>query len=116
MSKPNTLSLSLLEARVLWVISKKPTHGYAMLKELNKGRKRKTTNGTLYPILQKLLRAKLIGLKKTGLREKKVYEISKNGSKTLNEALAAFFGMFGEIFSNFFCKSCGCRLNLKVKG
>ncbi|HIH21386.1 MAG TPA: hypothetical protein HA222_01830, partial [Candidatus Diapherotrites archaeon] len=47
MPKANTLFLNLLETRALWIIAQKPLHGYAILKELNRNRKRKTTNGTL---------------------------------------------------------------------
>ena len=107
MLESNTSSLSLLETRILWVISKKPSHGYAILKELNLGRKKKTTNGTLYPIMQKLLKQKMISMKKTGTREKKIYSISEKGKKELKEACLEFCQVFSEIFNSFVCKKCG---------
>lgn len=109
MSKSNTLVLNLLETRVLWIVSKKPVHGYAVLKELNKDRKHKTTNGTLYPILQKLLKAKAVKVKKTGAREKKIYEISKQGKAVLKEACNELCATFQSIFSDFVCRTCGAR-------
>jgi len=109
MSKSDTLNLNLLETRVLWIISKKPVHGYAILKELNKNRKRKTTNGTLYPILQKLAESKAIKVKKIGAREKKIYEISKQGKVVLKEACNELCATFQSIFNDFVCKTCGAR-------
>ena len=112
MPKANTLFLNLLETRALWIIAQKPLHGYAILKELNRNRKRKTTNGTLYPILQKLQRLKLVQLKSKGAREKKTYSITAKGRKTLGEACKELCIAFESIFQDFVCKSC----SLKIKG
>lgn len=115
MSKTDTLNLNILETRVLWAISKNPLHGYALLKELNKSSVRRITNGTLYPILQKMLKARLIAVKTTGNREKKVYAVSKKGRKLLGIACVEFCKTFGEIFSSFVCKKCGSGIKMKIE-
>ena len=113
MSKSDRLNLSILETRVLWAISRQPLHGYALLKHLNSGRKREITNGTLYPILQKLLKEKTIRVKKTGNREKKIYEISKSGKAILKDACNEICATFQSIFNDFVCKTCGSRVKGK---
>jgi DNA-binding PadR family transcriptional regulator len=106
MSKTDRLNLSLFETRLLWIVSKKPVHGYAILKELN-AKGKKITNGTLYPALQKLLSEGFVKVEKKGAREMKVYRLSAKGMKALNNAGREFCAMFSEIFSNFVCKTCG---------
>ena len=112
MSKTDRLDLSILETRLLWAISRKPLHGYALLKELGSGRTR-ITNGSLYPILQKFLKKKLISVKKTGAREKKTYSITASGKKALNAACEELCATFESIYSSFVCKTCGMKLQKK---
>jgi len=116
MSKTDRSDFSILETRLLWAISRSPSHGYALIKELN-SKGGKITNGTLYPILAKFLKKRLISVKSpsAGERGKKVYSITANGRKELNKACAELCETFESIYSSFVCKSCGSRIPKKVK-
>lgn len=71
---------------ILWLISKKPRHGYEMIKILKTETGfDKIGSGHIYPILSKLLEMNLISQKiqSDGERLKKSYAITSSGKKYL---------------------------------
>lgn len=111
MSKSNISDLSILDLQVLWAISRKPVHGYALLRILGEKRGKRLTAGTLYPILAKLKRLKHVKAKAAkGKRGKTEYEITHAGKKAMNEGCREFCAVFGDIFNMFVCRTCGTNV------
>jgi len=75
-----------LKLLVLHLLSKKPMHGYAIMKGLEEEFGIPTPSaGVIYPILFSLKRAALIETVGTGQREKKIYKITEDGVRYLKE-------------------------------
>ncbi|MEM0475624.1 MAG: PadR family transcriptional regulator [Candidatus Norongarragalinales archaeon] len=112
-----SVNLGILQMQVLWLLSKEPQHGYALLKTLSRLKKTRITQGTLYPALAALERAQLVKSRKAGARGKKVYFVTPAGRKALREACSEFVAIFQGIFNEYFCgtqcscprKKAGCR-------
>ncbi len=76
----------MLSGFLLWMISKKPVHGYELIKKIEEdGGFRIVTASKLYPILKILTKQGLIIQKKEsqGQRVRKVYHITDKGREVL---------------------------------
>jgi len=98
--------LTLLQLRALWAISKKPRHGYELMKELAIGKK-KMTQGTIYPLLRSLEKEGLIKVGKKEKREKQVYTLTKKGERILKESCEYLCDVYKDIFKKYVCGVCG---------
>ena len=98
------IELGLLQMQVLWLLSRKSTHGYELMKLLNAIKKTKITQGTLYPTLQALEKRDLI--KRHDEDRKSTYSITLKGRKVMNETCMDFSRTFFGIFQNFVCEKC----------
>lgn len=76
-----------LKLTLLKLVSKGPTHGYALMKEIERLTEAdwKPSPGSIYPALQELVEDGLITSQSMGRR--KVYEITPKGQDTLTMAL-----------------------------
>ena len=101
-----SVNLGILQMQILWLLSKEPQHGYALLKQLRAIKRAPLTQGALYPALASLERARLVKARKAGVRGKKVYEVTLKGRKALNEACGEFVTIFQGIFGDFYCTKC----------
>lgn len=72
-----------LKLSILKIVSLQPTHGYALMKEIERLTEEdwKPSPGSIYPALQDLLKDELIVAKKEGRR--KIYEITPKGEQVL---------------------------------
>ncbi|MFH1520185.1 MAG: PadR family transcriptional regulator [Candidatus Micrarchaeota archaeon] len=89
----------MLLSFLLWLISKKPIHGYELIKKIeDDGGFRIVTASKLYPILKLLTNQGFIAQKKEsqGQRVRKVYHITTKGSDILKHM-----------------KNCICKSKLK---
>lgn len=80
---------------LLWLISKKPTHGYEMIRLLRREHDTmKIGPAHIYPILAEMSRRGLIKVRKvaSGKRIKKLYSVTPLGRKKLLEMKKAHFG------------------------
>jgi len=102
--KPNEIELGLLQMQILWILSRKSTHGYELMRDLNEIKTTKITQGTLYPTLQRLLNLGLI--KKDDQGRKIVYHITKKGDKTMKNSCVDFCKTFNGIYQDFVCQKC----------
>jgi DNA-binding PadR family transcriptional regulator len=93
------MDLTLLQLKVLWLISKKPLHGYELMEKL------KLKQGTVYPLFQSLEKNGLI--KPSKVKNKKQYQITNRGSKMLKNTCIEFCKIYNEIFKEYVCKKCG---------
>lgn len=98
------IELGLLQMQILWLLSRKSTHGYDIMKMLGKIKKTKVTQGTLYPTLQTLEKRGLI--KRHDEDRKTVYSITPKGTKVMNETCVDFSKTFFGIFQNYVCEKC----------
>lgn len=84
-----------LEMMILQTLKWRPLHGYALVQHI----KRKSNEllqveeGSLYPVLQRLLKARLVkakwGISPAG-RRVRIYEITPLGNQRLNHELSSF--------------------------
>ena len=105
MSRDSNINLGLTQTQMLWLIAKKPSHGYALMKELSRIKKTKVTQAMVYPALNKLVKAGLVKARH-GERGKKVYELTAKGKKVTRETCREFVEMFSGIFTDFMCRKC----------
>lgn len=98
------IELGILQMQILWLLSRKATHGYSLMKSLSEIRKTRMTQGTLYPTLQRLEEMKLIRRNTKG--RKFVYNITIKGKKVMKESCEDFSRTFFGIFKDFVCEKC----------
>jgi DNA-binding PadR family transcriptional regulator len=99
------LDLTLLQLKVLWTIHNKDSCGYELMKKLS-GKKKKLTQGTLYPLLQSLEKAGMIAPSASGVRGKKYYSMTSKGKRTLDLCCREFCNLYHDIFREFVCEEC----------
>lgn len=98
------IELGLLQMQILWLLNKKATHGYELMKRLNEIKTTKITQGTLYPTLQRLEELKLIKSKERARR--KNYVLTPKGKKIMKNSCVDFCRTFHGIFEDFVCDKC----------
>ena len=98
------MELGLLQMQILWFLNRKSTHGYEIMETLNKIKRTKVMQGTLYPTLQRLEELELI----KGVKDERkiIYRITPEGKKTMNEVCMDFTRTFFGIFQDFVCHKC----------
>ena len=102
--KPSEIELGLLQMEILWLLSRKSTHGYDLMKDLSNMRGKKITQGTLYPTLQRL--EELGFIEGRAEENRVVYKITPEGSKMLHDTCTDFVKTFFGIFHDFACTKC----------
>lgn len=107
------IEVGLLQMQILWILKKKPTHGYELMKSLNELKKTTIGQGTLYPTLQKLEKLELIKGREDERRI--VYDITSKGKETLDQACNDFTKTFFGIFHDFVCQKCVNRDFVNIK-
>jgi PadR family transcriptional regulator, regulatory protein PadR len=98
------IEMGMLQMQVLWLLDKQATHGYELMKRLNAIKRTKVTQGTLYPVLQKLVLLKLI--KSSEKDRKKIYSLTAKGEKTMKHACEDFVKIYEGIVRDFVCRGC----------
>lgn len=108
MSVSNHINLGLLELQVLWLLGKSPMHGYALMRELSGIKQQSITQGTLYPLLSKLLRKKLVSSTraKTGGRFRKTYQLTALGKSVMEESCRQFVQVYSGVMYDYGCSGC----------
>ena len=81
----NNLGSRLIEFHVLTLLSKKPMHGYGVMTAFNKQLKISAGPSTVYPLLYKMERARLVTGKWdiNAKRHRKTYELTAQGKAFL---------------------------------
>src|SRR3972149_5341703 len=89
-----------------------PKHGYELIKEIESQIERKPSTGQIYPFLNTLLENRLIKTKEEGDRDKKIYELTKEGRKFVEKKLEMFGGIISATIEKDLstCAHCGCRV------
>ena len=112
-AKPNEIELGLLQMHILWLLSRKSTHGYDLMRDLEVMRGKKITQGTLYPTLQKLEEYDYIRGHEEDTRI--VYKITAAGNKILHDTCTDFVKTFFGVFHDFACTKCMSHAHAKKK-
>lgn len=107
--------VSMLELQVLWHLSQKESHGYALIQDLSKHRSTPLTAGTLYPLLARFEKQGLIEVAETGERDKKVFAITVNGQKMLDKLAQEFIDTFDGMYLKYHCVGCAHFLHDKQR-
>ena len=101
-SKPRDLFPGALEMMVLRLVQQEPLHGYALVQRIKQisNDLLQVEEGSLYPALQRLLKARLVrakwGVSATN-RRVRTYEITPTGKKHLNAEVSSFEQMLAGI-------------------
>ena len=88
-----------LEMMILESLRRQPAHGYALVQHIQQRSKNllQVEEGSLYPALQRLLKAKLVkaewGVSTTN-RRVRTYHITASGLRRLEEQISSFERMF----------------------
>src|SRR5271163_4424157 len=98
-SNARDLFSGALEMMILESLRRQPAHGYALVQHIQERSKNllQVEEGSLYPALQRLLKAKLVkaewGLSATN-RRVRTYEITASGLRHLEQQISSFERMF----------------------
>lgn len=98
------IDLGLLQMQVLWLLSNQSTHGYELMKKLTEMKKKRITQGTLYPTLQRL--EELGYIRREEQDRKVVYHVTEKGNKVMNDTCVDFIRTFFGIIHDFACMKC----------
>jgi DNA-binding PadR family transcriptional regulator len=98
------IELGMLQMQILWLLSRKSTHGYDLMKSLSSLKNTKITQGTLYPTLQRLEELKMVRREKDG--RKIIYHLTQEGKAQMTNACNDFSRTFFGIFNDFVCGKC----------
>jgi len=102
--RPSEIELGMLQMQVLWLLSRKSTHGYGLMKDLRDLKKTKVTQGTLYPMLQRLVELRLV--RREEKERKVIYHVTPLGRQVMTDACRDFSRTFFGIFNDFVCGRC----------
>lgn len=92
MAQPHPKMLQKMYVFFLWLINRKKTHGYGLIKLLKEGGFSHAEPSRLYPLLNNMLNEKLISQSKEsqGKRIRKVYVLTAKGKKKLKDGGKVF--------------------------
>jgi len=96
---PRDLFPGALEMMILESLRRQPTHGYALVQHIQQRSNNllQVEEGSLYPALQRLLKAKLVkaewGVSSTN-RRVRTYQITAAGVRHLGKEISSFERMF----------------------
>jgi len=106
MSADRHVDVGLLELQVLWLLNKRPLHGYLLMRELSQIKQAAITQGTLYPLLAKLAKRQWIKPSAEGPRRKKTYQLTSEGARVMDTACREFVQIYSSMIFDYCCSSC----------
>ena len=101
-SEPRDLFPGALEMMVLRLLQREPLHGYALVQRIQQASNDllHVEEGSLYPTLQRLLKAKLVsaewGVSSTN-RRVRIYQLTRAGTKHLATEVSRFEQMLSGV-------------------
>ncbi|MDO8627304.1 MAG: PadR family transcriptional regulator, partial [Candidatus Diapherotrites archaeon] len=103
---------SLEKFTIVFLLSKKPMHGYELMQQLKDCLKIKSSAGKIYPFLALLQKKKLLQVKILGNRGKKVYFLTAKGKIFMRELSEKFAPIFESSLGERIkvCVHCGCKV------
>ena len=103
---------NLIKLYTILLLSKKPMHGYELIKELELCLLQKISASHVYPFLKILNQNKLITLKDSGKRDKKQYTLTNEGKSFANEMIDKFNIILDASIQKKVkkCAHCDCKI------
>ncbi len=103
---------NLVKLYTLLLLKKKPMHGYELIGELEECMSRKISASHVYPFLKVLQKNRLIRLKNSGKRDRKQYELTREGSSLSQNLISRFAELVQvRVARNVqACAHCGCKI------
>ena len=103
---------NLIKLYTLLLLTKKPMHGYELIKELEICTNQKVSASHVYPFLKILKQNKFIIIVESGKREKKQYALTKEGKHFTDEMLNKFNMMINSSIQGKVkqCAHCDCKI------
>lgn len=103
---------NLVKFYTVLLLSEGPRHGYKIIKEIGEKLDKKISPGEIYPFLKLLKKNGYIEIKKTGKREKKVYQLTKKGENFVKRMLNRFGDLIDIAIEPRLtvCAHCGCKV------
>ena len=103
---------NIIKFYTILLLYKKPMHGYELIKKLKECAFQNISASHVYPFLKLLKKNKLIALKDSGKREKKQYNLTKDGKKFANEMINRFSVMIDTTIKKKVkkCAHCSCKV------
>ena len=103
---------NLVKVYTVLLLYKRPMHGYELIKELENCMIKKISASHVYPFLKILQKNKLIKLKAAGTREKKQYQLTREGQKFAQQMINRFADVVEKSIAPkiIVCAHCGCKL------
>lgn len=105
---------SLTKFYTLALLSKKPRHGYEIIKEVGARIGKEPSTGQIYPILEEMEEEKIARTEKRKVegRRRKVYELTEKGQKLFSKTSKKFYNLIHEILDPWLaeCAHCGCKI------
>ena len=95
-TNPRDLFPGALEIMILESLRRQPAHGYALVQHIQQRSKNllQVEEGSLYPALQRLLKARLVKaewtISSSTNRRVRIYEITKDGLRHLEREISSF--------------------------
>lgn len=107
---------NLINFYIFLLLESKPRHGYELIQELSRRLGQKISASQVYPFLEKMKRERLILVKSTGERQKKIYYLTTLGKKLAGGLLSRFSDLIEAAINKKIskCHHCGCEVYGKV--
>ena len=101
---------SLLKLHVLISLNNKEKTGYGLMKELGNKLDKKISSSHIYPFLKELKENYYVNVRQLG--REKIYHLTENGVKFVNEILLKFNEVIQESLKRRItkCTHCGCEV------
>lgn len=108
------VALGMIRSSIVLLLSEKPVHGYAIMKEVEERIGKPVNPGLLYPFLKQLEESGFVKptRKPVGQRPKKVYELTDSGKELaarIYKRIASMVSMAIEPNLSV-CFHCGCKI------
>ena len=103
---------NIIKLYTLLLLTKKPMHGYELIKELEICTTQKVSTSHVYPFLKILKKNKFIMIVESGKREKKQYTLTKEGKQFTDEMIDKFSIMINSSIQKKVkqCAHCDCKI------
>jgi len=103
---------SITKLQIILLLSLGPTHGYKLIKEIERIQGRKPSQAHIYPFIEDLINKGYLRIKERGSRNQKVYELTEEGKEAVNLILSRFRNILEYVLKKKVnsCINCGCKI------
>ncbi len=114
---------NIVKLYTMLLLYSRPMHGYELIHRISDKIAARVSTGQIYPFLKKMQKNRLIEIKESGKREKKVYALTREGRKFARKMIERFGSLIDLAIEPKLtvCAHCGCKVysggyKEKIKG